>query len=221
MVKNKELMVKNPLAQNLQVQAEQKSNEIFQKIEAANIKISDAKIFAKAANKMESGWFGKTEKKADAIAKVTVMNSEALAEINDIVQESIRFTCASIQLAQNMHKNMAYMMVKGFKDANGQITKLSSGSRIFVKRIIDDTKNYIDKQQAVEKKQYEMHKRQEEIEKKIHDQTKLTKKKDKEQTKNFHKIMDELRFYKKVTLVLSIIAVVISLGTLVFYIINK
>jgi hypothetical protein len=143
----------------LQKLAEDKSVEILQKINATTERITEAKQEAEFVKAMKSGWFGKTRKKADATANAVVTTNEALSEMNNLLQESIRFTCSSIQFAQVMHKTMAYMMVNGFKDTNGQITQLSADSREAVQLILDEADDFVTKQLAVEEKQAEMYRR--------------------------------------------------------------
>jgi hypothetical protein len=291
MAENMELQtLKNELTRTditpseLQKLAEDKSVEILQKIDATTARIAEAKQEGELAKDMKSGWWGKTAKKADTTANAVVATNAALSEMNNLLQESIRFTCSSIQFAQVMHKTMAYMMVNGFKDANGQITKLSGDSKETVQLILDEADNFVTKQLAVETKQSEMHKRLDEkdridedqnqrlekinyifenerekikktfeekeqidkdqserlenlqrllvekdqIDEKQEDKIRLlveyTKQKDvldKEQSENIKKIMEELKIgvtQKKNAQIFSIIALVISVGTLVFFI---
>ncbi|MHB9292198.1 hypothetical protein Holit_01292 [Hollandina sp. SP2] len=154
-----ELMRTDTKPAELQKLAENKSVEIVRRIHATTKHITEAKQEADSAKAMKSGWFGKTGKKADATANAVVMTNAALSEMNDLIQESIKFTCSSIQFAQVMHKTMAYMMVNGFKDTNGQITQLSSDSKEAVQLILDEADDFVTKQLAVEKKQVEMHRR--------------------------------------------------------------
>jgi hypothetical protein len=260
-----ELIQEDITPAELQKLAENKSIEILQKINATAERIREAKHEADLAKAMKSGWFGKTGKKADATANAVVAANTALSEMNNLLQESIRFTCSSIQFAQVMHKTMAYMMVNGFKDTNGQITRLSSGSQEVVQLILEEADDFVTKQLAVEEKQAEMHRRldekdkidgeqnqrlenlkttfeneRERINKTFDEKDKIdeeqeneicllveyTKQKDvldKEQSEHIQKIMDELKSgvtRKKRVFLLSIIALIISAGTLVFSIVR-
>jgi hypothetical protein len=136
----------------LQRLAEEKSEEILQKIYITIKRIEEAKQEAELANAMKSGWFGKTREKVDVTAKAVVATNSAIQEMNSLVQESIRFTCSSIQFAQVMHKTMAYMMVNGFKDANGQITQLSSDSNEVAQFILDEADYFVTKQTEVQQR---------------------------------------------------------------------
>jgi hypothetical protein len=281
-----ELMRTDIAPHELQKLAEDKSVEILQKINTTTERIAEAKQEADLAKAMKSGWLGKTRKKTDATANAVVATNAALSEMNNLVQESIRFTCSSIQFAQVMHKTMAYMMVNGFKDTSGQITQLSSESQGAVQLILDEADDFVTKQLAVEEKQAEMHRKLDEknkidedqnqrldklknifederlkINKSFDEKNKIDKEQserlenlqkllsekdrldekqereirllveytkqkdmlDKEQNENIQKIMDELHSgvtQKKVVLVLSIIALSISVGTLLFTILR-
>ncbi len=139
----------------LQAIAEQKATAILAKIKEHEEKIKSAKEFAEKATGIKTDWWrlGNTGKKADATATALVKTNEALKEISDLIQESIKLTCTSIQFAQVMHKTMAYMMVNGFKDAGGNIQKLASESREFVQLILSEAEDFVKKQLAVEQKQ--------------------------------------------------------------------
>jgi hypothetical protein len=160
-----ELMRTDIKPAELQKLAENKSGEILQRINATTKRIMEAKQEADLAKALKSGWFGKTRKKVDATANAVVITNEALSEMNNLLQESIKFTCSSIQFAQVMHKTMAFMMVNGFNDTNGQIIQLSSDSNEAVQLILDEAEDFVTKQLAVEKKQEEMHRRLDEKDK--------------------------------------------------------
>jgi hypothetical protein len=262
MTETKELQM---LPTEWQKLAETKSVEIFQKINATTERIRKAKQEADLAKAMKSGWFGKTGKKADATANAVVTTNAALSEMNTLLQESIKFTCISIDLAKAMYKTMAYMMVNGFKDSNGRIIQLSNDSKEAVQLILDEADDFVKKQLAVEEKQAEMHRRldkkdkideeqnqrletlkttfenererinkafnkkdkiDEEQENEIRLLVEYTKQKDvwdKEQSEHIQKIMDELKSgvtRKKRGGCFSIIALIISAGTLVFSILR-
>jgi hypothetical protein len=150
------LMTQDMTVQELHTLAEHKSAEILQRINATTERIAEAKQSAEAAKSMKSGWFGKTRKKTDATANAVVSTNAALSEMNTLLQESIRFTCSSIQFAQVMHKTMAYMMVNGFKDTDGKIKRLSGDSKEAVQLILDEADDFVKKQLAVERKQTEL-----------------------------------------------------------------
>jgi hypothetical protein len=214
----------------LQILAEDKSLEILQKINVTMERIAGAKQEAELAKAMKSGLFGKTGKKLDATTNALVETNEAVSEMNNLLQDSIRFTCSSIQFAQVMHKTMAYMMVNGFKDANGEITKISINSKEFVQIILDEAEDFVKKQLAVEETQAEIQRKlfekdkiDKEQEKDIQFLLNYAKKKDildKEQNENIQKIIDGLKASvvgRKIDFAFSITALLISIGTLTLF----
>jgi hypothetical protein len=155
-IEKKKTLIESGSPEDLQALAERKATEILQKIGETNARIAEAKEEADSAKAMKSGWFGKTGKKADATANAVVATNAALSEMNNLIQESVRFTCASIQFAQVMHKTMSYMMVKGFRDNDGNVKKLAGDSKKFAQQILDEADNFVQKQLKVENKQAEL-----------------------------------------------------------------
>jgi len=238
MAKNKEQQAKKPTLsrknitkKQLNAQADQKSEEILQRIHENTIRISEAKKEAALAGSMPSGAFGKTARKTNANTKTLLIVTTALSEMNDLIQESVRFTCSSIELAQVMHKNIKNKVANGFKGTDGKIIRLSEDSDEAMKAVddyLDEVEDFIagqkateKKSQDLEKKQYELSLRQDEKDLEYSNLKKRLQKLEKEQAENIQRIMDGLRLYKIVTLVLSITAMVVSLGTLVFFILQK
>jgi DNA repair exonuclease SbcCD ATPase subunit len=164
---SQELIQEDMSPKDLKALAEQKATEILQKINDTSIRIAEAKENAKAAQEMKAGGFfgGRTKKKLEATSNAVVKTNEAVSELNNLVQESVRFTCASIQFAQVMHKTMAHLLVKGFKDTDGNIQKLSGSSKEAVETIMAEAEDFVQKQLAVEKKQAEMQSKLDEREK--------------------------------------------------------
>jgi hypothetical protein len=145
----------NPGLSELQEIAEKSATSILQKIKEREKSIAEAKSEAQLAADIKTGFWriGNTDEKLDATANALVKTNAALAEMNDLIQESIKFTCTSLQFAQVMHKTMAHLMVTGFKDANGNIQNLAGESKEFVQLILDEAEDFVSKQQAVEERQ--------------------------------------------------------------------
>lgn len=138
----------------LQAIAEKSAISILQKIKEREKSIQRAEVAAKEARDIKTGvlrW-GKTDEKVNATAAALVMTNTALVEMNDLIQESIKYTCTSIQFAQVMHKTMAHLMVSGFKDAHGNIQQLAGNSKEFVQLILDEAEDFVSKQHAFEEK---------------------------------------------------------------------
>ena len=133
--------------------AEEKAKVIIEKIELSTQMISEAKDAAEIAGNMKSGWFGKTRKKSDATADAVIATNEAVAEMNELLQESIRFTCISLDLAKAMSEHMSALIVNGFKNREGKIIKLSADSEEQALYIIQQAETFAKNQLEVEMKQ--------------------------------------------------------------------
>jgi hypothetical protein len=142
----------------LQALAEAKAAYILEKISAQANNIARANQEAKDAQNHKRPWYKSLSgpSKVDKVANALVKTNDAVSGLNDLVQESVRFTCTSIQFAQVMHKTMAYMMVNGFKDSNGNIQSLSESSQEFVELILNEAEDFVRKQRIVEARQAEL-----------------------------------------------------------------
>jgi len=138
--------------------AEKSAISILQKIKEREKSIRIAEDAAKKAADIETDWWrvGNTDKKVDATAAALVMTNASLAEMNDLIQESIKFTCSSIQFAQVMHRTMAHLMVSGFTDAHGNIQQLAGESKEFVQLILDEAEDFVSKQLADDERHAEL-----------------------------------------------------------------
>lgn len=138
--------------------AEKSAKSILLKIKEREKSIREAEVSAKRAANIKTGVFkfGKTDEKLDATANALVKTNAALTEMNDLIQESIKFTCTSIQFAQVMHKTMAHLMVSGFTDAHGNIQQLAGESKEFVQLILDEAEDFVSKQLAFEERHTEL-----------------------------------------------------------------
>lgn len=137
----------------LEIFAEDKSKSILEKIEESTKKINDAKDKAKKASEKKCGWFGKTKEKVDANAKAIIATNEAIREMNELLQESIIFSCLSISFAQAMSKHMSALIVKGFENRDGEFIKLSSDSEKQAMYIVQQAEAFAKNQLEVEMKQ--------------------------------------------------------------------
>lgn len=155
--KNIQKLDKNEIAtiekmdkKSLQKYAEDKSTQILIKINDLAERIDDARDDAEKAKNMKAGWFGKTKKKANATSDALVKTNEALAQMNTIVQESIKFTCISVAFSTVMHKAMAEMVADGFKRSNGELVKLNESGKDFAKIIISQAEDFSKRQLEIE-----------------------------------------------------------------------
>lgn len=198
--KNKELQISSSklekmTSSQLEIFAEEKSKFILEKIELSTQKITDAKEAAETAGNMSSGWFGKTRKKADATANAVIVTNEAVAEMNELLQESIRFTCLSLSFAQAMSKHMSALIVKGFKNRDGEFIKLSSDSEEQAMYIVHQAEAFAKNQLEVEKKQTAQDSKIDDIADKVSDNINRLDEKDRldaEQSEKIQKIFGSL-----------------------------
>lgn len=135
--------------------AEEKSRFILKKIALSTEKIEYAKENAERAHDMKVGFGGKTKKKVEATANALVDTNEAVAELNEIVRESIRFTCMSVNFAQAMSKYMSVLLYNGFESQGGEIIKLDADSKEQALYIIQQADEFTKRQRAVERQQTE------------------------------------------------------------------
>lgn len=170
--------------------AEEKSKFILEKIELSTQKITDAKDAAEIASNMKSGLFGKTKRKADATADAVIATNEAISEMNELLQESIRFTCLSLSFAQAMSKHMSALIVNGFKNRDGEFIKLSSDSEEQAMYIVQQAEAFAKNQLEVEKKQAAQDSKIENLADKVDDNFNRLNEKDKLDEEQSQKIKD-------------------------------
>lgn len=118
------------------------SVRILEKIEASDKKIKAAKDQASKASDMKTGFFGKTAKKTTAVADGLVSTNEAVAEMNDLLQEIINFVCLSLKFAQKMHASIEHMITEGFTGRDGQYHTLTESSKKIALRVLDESSKY-------------------------------------------------------------------------------
>lgn len=130
-----------------------KANEIFCRIESVANRIKESKEESGKVKDMSSGWFGKTSRKADATAKALVSTNEAMADMNNLIMESVRFTCRSVDFSRVMLKAMSKMIATGFQDRDGALIKLSENGTEIAEIIMSQAEDFTKKQAEVEKAQ--------------------------------------------------------------------
>ncbi len=131
------------------------SVRIMEKIVESDTKIQAAKTNADKASNMEVGFFGKTAKKTNAVAEGLVSTNEAIAEMNDLLQEIINFVCLSLKFAQKMRESIAYMIEEGFTGRDGQFHKLTDDSKKIALRVLEESSKYAQTQLEAELKNKE------------------------------------------------------------------
>lgn len=131
--------------------AKKKAKYILEKIQNASEKVEAAKKSAESA-KNTSGLFI-TKKKTDINTETTIILADALKELNEIVQESIAFTCLSIEFAKCMVGQISTLMVSGFQDSSGHIVKLNSTSKEQAQIILTQAQHFSNQQIEIKQRQ--------------------------------------------------------------------
>lgn len=169
--------------------AEEKATYILLKIKENNSRVTIAKQKANDAKNMKIGLFGiGNKKKTNGIANAVVATNEALAEMNELIQECIRFSCASIKFATTMSETISRMVVSGFKNRDGKIIHLTNAEKEMAEMIISEADNFTKNQLEMEHKQLEQNERIQSINQKMSIKDKV----DKEQTERLNKIEEIL-----------------------------
>lgn len=130
--------------------AAEAAKEILLKINNAAQRIEQAKNSANAARSMKSGWFGKTRRKADATADALTHTNTAVADMNALIQESVKFTQINAQLSKAMHMAMSKMMAEGFKDRDGHLISLNESGEEFANLLLQEAEDFSERQLEIE-----------------------------------------------------------------------
>lgn len=130
--------------------AAEAAREILLKINSAAQRIEEAKQAADSARSMSSGWFGKTKRKADATAEALTRTNAAVADMNALIQESIKFTQINAQLSKAMHMAMSKMVAEGFKDRDGKLISLNESGQEFASLLLQEAEEFSERQLQIE-----------------------------------------------------------------------
>lgn len=138
-------------------EAEETAAAFLTKIKQNQDKIEAAKKQAEAAREMKVKWYtlGKTAKKADATAEGLVAINEAVAEMNELIQECVKLTCRSIEFACAMSQTISRMMVEGFVDRDGKLMHLTSSEKEMAEIILTQSNDWTQRQLQMEQVQAE------------------------------------------------------------------
>ena len=142
----------------LLIEASDKAVEIFKHIKKVSERIQEAKQDSEHAKKMESGWFGKTGKKTDATATALVKTNEAIVEMNDLIQEAVKFSCRSVEYSTVMIQAMSQLIANGFKNSNGEIIKLNQSGEEFANIILSQADEFTNKHLEIKRLQEQQQK---------------------------------------------------------------
>jgi len=127
------------------------SRNILEKIHSCSESIAEAKEAAEDAKNRKVGIFGiGSKKKLNATAEALVQTNEAVAEMNNVVQESIKFTCVSYYFAEIMRDTLQMMIANGFTDTNGRIMRLNDNGREAAELVLQETESFAQRQKEQE-----------------------------------------------------------------------
>lgn len=143
--------------ENLKFLAEEKAVEIFSNIQRVSSKIDEAKYLTEQAGNVKRSWnpFGesKAEKRSKLNTQANAMQNEAMAEMNTLIQESIKLTTISYGFAQAMTQTIAAMLENGFKNKDGDIQQLHGVAKEQALVMLDEAQKFVKHQQEYETRQ--------------------------------------------------------------------
>ena len=148
--------------EDLKVLAEEKAVEIFSNIQRVSSKIDKAKDLTRRANNVKGDAINhlfrligesKAEKRSKLNTQANIMQNEAMAEMNTLIQESIKLTTISYGFAQAMTQTIAAMLENGFKDKDGDIQQLHGVAKEQALVMLDEAQRFVKHQQEYEERQ--------------------------------------------------------------------
>jgi len=140
-----------PSHKELKKLASETTRNILAKIHSCSESIAEAKEAAEDAKNRKVGIFGiGSKKKLNATAEALVQTNEAVAEMNNVVQESIKFTCVSYAFAEIMRDTLQVMIANGFKDTDGRIKRLNNNGREAAELVLQETESFAQRQKEQE-----------------------------------------------------------------------
>jgi predicted RNase H-like nuclease (RuvC/YqgF family) len=86
----------------------------------------------------------------NATSEALVQTNKALVEMNNVVQESIKFTCVSYAFAEIMRDTLQIMIAKGFKNTDGRLVKLNDNGREAAELVLQETESFARRQREQE-----------------------------------------------------------------------
>ena len=93
-----------------------------------------------------------TKKKINATSEALVQTNKAIAEMNNVVQESIKFTCVSYVFAEIMRDTLQIMITQGFKNTNGELVRLNENGREAAELVLQETESFVQRQKEQDAK---------------------------------------------------------------------
>lgn len=140
------------LSTTTQESCREAAERIAGKIQASADRIKEAELSAKQAQSMKTGFFGRTESRLRKTNEALIQTNAAISEQNELIREAIKFTSASVDVAKNMNRALAFVMANGFKDASGNVKTLSSEASKAFQIIIEEANDFAQQQQDIQDK---------------------------------------------------------------------
>lgn len=157
--------VKSLKPEEMEEFAIQRSITILSKIDEVSKKIEDADRLVEESKNANTDWkyiltrgyFGKdkVEKRSELNTQALKLHNEAMRQINNLIQESIRFTTCSASFAQQMIQTMAAMMAGGFKNLDGKDIQLSQEGQKHANVIINQAEKFLEHQEEMRRQDEE------------------------------------------------------------------
>ena len=140
--------------------AKDMANEIFVRIDELTKSIKEAEDLSRRAENVKSDWknrfsFGRfgesaTDKRSKLNVKVNNQQNKAMSEMNDLIQGCIALTQCSILFAKHMVEEMSIIMVKGFKDKDGDTIRLSDSTKEQAQILLTQAQSGLERQRKIE-----------------------------------------------------------------------
>lgn len=137
--------------------AKDMANKIFVRINELTKSIDEAKALSKQAENVKSDWIPRflggesaTDKRSKLNARVNNQQNKAMSEMNDLIQGCIALTQCSILFAKHMVEEMSIIMVKGFKDKDGDITRISDSTKEQAQILLTQAQSGLERQRKIE-----------------------------------------------------------------------
>ena len=137
--------------------AKDMANKIFVRINELTKSIDEAKALSKQAENVKSDWRPKflggksaTDKRSSLNTRVNNQQNKAMSEMNDLIQGCIALTQCSILFAKHMVEEMSIIMVKGFKDKDGDIISLSDSTKEQAQILLTQAQSGLERQRKIE-----------------------------------------------------------------------
>lgn len=80
-----------------------------------------------------------------SVTKIKTDSGSAMLKIVTLVQDSLKFTCATTKLSGQMTSAISVMMANGFKDSNGNLRQLDDNTREFAEFILGQADMFVKK----------------------------------------------------------------------------